>query len=394
MAVTDDIKGLLSIKIKPRQDSYTDQFLRILMVKIMLMGALLVGLNWYSDKITCIIPGALGVDGGFVSSACWINGLYVYEAIRYHANEVGYYGIPRDVNIDGMLADGKTLCSTTDRAHSRNSDCIPMEKTFFLQYQYMTFFMLAMAALYYSPYAIFRKNNEDMNSLKGSITDASAEAIVKNYFNDNVNSKTKMRIRILGDIVVKILYVIVSIVALVVTDGVLNGRFLSYGISWTDWSKLSNAMAYDYMGRREFPKPGNALLPSFGFCEVHEAAQDIKHVVTNTHKFVCEISQHILYQYAFIIIWFAMVFAIVVAVIGLLALLVDYFMTATCFLKGGGEQARRMYGQLTLRECHYLEFIRKKNLVLYGDVIARLKSDRHSRAEDNGGIPLKEGYKA
>ena len=57
-----------------------------------------------------------------------------------------------------------------------------------------------------------------------------------------------MRIRILGDIVVKILYVIVSVVALVVTDGVLNGRFLSYGISWTDWSKLSNAMAYDYMG--------------------------------------------------------------------------------------------------------------------------------------------------
>jgi len=393
MAVTDDIKGLLAIKIKPRQDPYTDQFLRILMVKIMLMGALLVGLNWYSDKITCIIPGALGIDGGFVSSACWINGLYVYERIRYHANEVGYYGIPRDVNIDGVLSDGKTLCSTSDRSHKANEDCTPMEKTFFLQYQYMTFFMLAMAALYYSPYAIFRKNNEDMNSLKGTIKEGNAKAITDNYFNNSINGKTKMRVRVLGDIIVKILYVIVSVVALVVTDGVLNGRFLSYGISWTDWAKLKNSMAYDYMGRREFPKPGNALLPSFGFCEVHEAAQDIKHVVTNTHKFVCEMSQHILYQYAFIIIWFAMVFAIVVAVVGLLALLVDYFMTATCFLKGGGDTSRNMYNRLTLRECQYLEFIRKKNLALYGEVIQQLKAERNSRAEDNGML-LKEGYKA
>lgn len=359
------------------------------MVKVMLIGALLVGLNWYSDKITCIIPGALGIDGGFVSSACWINGLYVYENIRYHANEVGYYGIPRDINLDGTLPGGQ-LCATTDRSHLDNKDCTPMEKTFFLQYQYMTFFLLAMAGLYYSPYALFRKNNEDMRSLKGSIEAGNADDIVNNYFNEKVNARTTMRLRILGDIVVKTLYVVVSVVALVVTDGVLNGRFIGYGIDWCDWSKLNNAMAYDYMGKREFPKPGNALLPSFGFCEVHEAAQDIKHVVTNTHKFVCEISQHILYQYAFIIMWFAMVFAIIVAVVGLLALLVDYFMTATCFLKGG-EHTRRMYGQLTLRECQYLEYTRKKNMVLYGEVIQRLKADRRS---DDNGVPLKEGYKA
>ena len=61
-----------------------------------------------------------------------------------------------------------------------------------------------------------------------------------------------MRVRILGDIFVKILYVIVSVVALVTTDGVLNGRFIGYGISWTDWSKLSNAMAYDYMGMYKY----------------------------------------------------------------------------------------------------------------------------------------------
>ena len=60
MAITDSIKAILSVKIKPRHDSYSDQFSRIFMVKVMMIGALLVGLNWYSDKITCIIPGALG----------------------------------------------------------------------------------------------------------------------------------------------------------------------------------------------------------------------------------------------------------------------------------------------------------------------------------------------
>lgn len=392
MAVTDTIKDIISVKIKPRQDGYSDQFLRIFMVKIMLIGTLLVGLNWYSDKITCIIPGALGIDGGFVSSACWINGLYVYEEIRYHANEMGYYGIPRDINKDGMFENGQ-VCATTDTSHKKVEGCKPMEKTFFLQYQYMTFFMMAMAFLYYAPYALFRKNNEDMNSLKGSVKDAKADAIVNNYFNDRVNSKNKMRIRTLVDVIVKVLYVIVSVLAFMITDSVLNGRFANYGISWTDWSKLKNAIAYDYMGVRHFPKPGNVLLPSFGFCEVHEAAQDIKHVVTNRHKFVCEISQHILYQYAFIIIWFAMVFAIVVSVIGLLALLSDYIMTATCFVNQG-EPARKMFGKLTLRECHYLEFIRKKNLPLYGEVIQKLKGDRYGGLKNDDEIPMTEGFKA
>ena len=36
-----------------------------------------------------------------------------------------------------------------------------------------------------------------------------------------------------------------------------------------------------------------------------------------------------------------------------------------------------MYGKLTLRECHYLEFIRKKNMPLYGDVIQKLKGGRY-----------------
>ena len=76
--------------------------------------------------------------------------------------------MPRDINMDGMYPDG-TVCATTDSSHSRNENCRPMEKTFYLQYQYMTFVLAALAALYYAPYAFFRFNNQDIVSLKGTI---------------------------------------------------------------------------------------------------------------------------------------------------------------------------------------------------------------------------------
>jgi len=86
---------------------------------------------------------------------------------------------------------------------------------------------------------------------------------------------------------------------------------------------------------RHSPKPGNVLLPAFAFCEVQESAQDIKNIVTNKHKFVCELSQHVLYQYVFIITWFCMICAITISVIGILLQIAEHAMTVICFAKGG-----------------------------------------------------------
>ena len=36
-----------------------------------------------------------------------------------------------------------------------------------------------------------------------------------------------------------------------------------------------------------------------------------------------------------------------------------------------------MYQVLTLRECEYLEYIRRKNMPLYGNVIQKLKEERY-----------------
>lgn len=73
---------------------------------------------------------------------------------------------------------------------------------------------------------------------------------MKNYFSDKVNPKSKLRLRVLGDVFVKVLYVIATVAGFLITDGVLNGEFIEYGGNWLDWSKLKNAVAYDYMGEK------------------------------------------------------------------------------------------------------------------------------------------------
>ena len=167
MGVVDDVKGILSVSIKVRHDGYADQFSRILMVRIMMVGALIIGLNWSSDDIKCIVPKDL-IDAKYVSSACWINGLYVYEEIRYHADDLGYYGVPRQINHDGKLKSGH-LCAQVNLGHKVTPGCEAMTKTFFLQYQYLVFVIACLAALYYSPYILFKLANTDFISLKDNL---------------------------------------------------------------------------------------------------------------------------------------------------------------------------------------------------------------------------------
>ena len=52
------------------------------MVKLLLVASLITGISWYKDKINCIVPGSHGISGGFVSSACWIQGVYVFKELQ------------------------------------------------------------------------------------------------------------------------------------------------------------------------------------------------------------------------------------------------------------------------------------------------------------------------
>ena len=82
--------------------------------------------------------------------------------------------------------------------------------------------------------------------------DNDAEGIVKNYFNYKINSEFRMRMRIIGNILIKLLYIVGNVAAFLIVDGILNGDYKTYGITWTTWSKLPNSMAYDYMGKSKF----------------------------------------------------------------------------------------------------------------------------------------------
>ena len=74
--ITGNIKSLLQVKFKARHDTYTDQFNRILMVKMAMISSMLLGLNWFKDTISCIVPSIDkgGIDKGYVAQACWIQG--------------------------------------------------------------------------------------------------------------------------------------------------------------------------------------------------------------------------------------------------------------------------------------------------------------------------------
>lgn len=190
-----------------------------------------------------------------------------------------------------------------------------------------------------------------------------------------------MRIRIVFNLIIKIMYVAVSIMAFLFTDSLLLGNFRNYGVKWIAWSRLNHSRAFDFFDGDE-PKPGNVLLPSFGFCEIQEASMDIQHVFFNKNKFICEISPNILYQYVFVVLWFVVVTSIAISIAGVVINLAGHMVTVACFLREGSP-AKKIYKMVSLRECEYLTFIRRKNIPLYGEVLSKLGHLRKRGAELN-----------
>ncbi|XP_065649982.1 innexin inx2 [Hydra vulgaris] len=367
--ITGNLKSLLTIKFKPRHDTFTDQFNRIFMVKMAMVASFLLGLNWFKDTITCIVPASAGIDKGYVAQGCWIQGFYIYKELKRVPGLLGYYGVPKDIYQDGMFEDG-TLCKSSEK------NCIPMTKTFYLQYQWFPFYIASLGLLYYFPYIVFRFVNTDLISLRTSIKaiNVNIDDLVKNYFNYQINPPNRMRMRLFGNLGVKLSYLIVNVVAFTVTDGLINNDFGSYGFKWLGWSKGTNQESYDYTASRGSYKAGEVLLPNFGFCDLLEISQDIKQTTFNNHRFVCEISQNILYQYVLVILWFLYIIGMIISSIGFLWKLVNHFILVG-FLYQGSE-AKKVYEMLTFREREYLEFVRKKNMTIYGELIRKLKDDR------------------
>ena len=73
--ITHNLKEILTLKIKTRVDNYADQFTRIFAVKLYLMCSLIMGIGWFQDTVSCMVPGQSDLSWEFVRKACWIKGM-------------------------------------------------------------------------------------------------------------------------------------------------------------------------------------------------------------------------------------------------------------------------------------------------------------------------------
>ena len=257
-----------------------------------------------------------------------------------------------------------------------------MEKIFYLQYQYLPYYMAALTIPYLLPYIVFVKCNHDLVRLREIITEPNADVneIVQNFFKYRMLSKARMRLRVLLNIFVKLLYIAANSTVIISTNYLLNGDFLTYGIEWVKWSQLGNALSHNHnMKQRVTPKPGNILLPPMGFCEIHEASRDIRKTFTNKHKFICEINSHILYQYVMMVLWFLLMLGFLLSCFGLLCSLFRHVVNCAC-LCTGSSASRRMYRVLTAREIEYLDHVRRRSIPLYTKLTKKLSQEREDMA--------------
>ena len=134
---------------------------------------------------------------------------------------------------------------------------------------------------------------------------------------------------------------------------------------------LSHEEMHDYTDPK-FEKAGHKLLPSFGLCQVFTTARDVKTEVKNVHTYICELSQHVLYQYILIIMWYMFVFGIIISVIGLIQHAIKQAM-AFLVMSTQGEEVKNIYRKVSVREKEYLEFFRRKNLPIFSAVLKKVK---------------------
>lgn len=383
-----NLKKLLEVKIKPRQDSYTDQFSRIFMVKMMMLTAAVTGISWMKDKLTCIIPKSHDTTSGFVSKACWMNGLYVYRGLK-PIQESFYYGIPSDITYDGVDEYG-ALCSTLNKARQPVPSCQPLEKTFFLQYQWFPLGVAALGFMYYLPYLLFRIVNADMQELKNAIKGKTVEEIkyediiAKFFIHKSQKSISNLRARVLLNILVKVLYVVANVAGFLVLDISVNGYFVGFGGKWNEWINREHEQKHDYTRPNE-AKAGHYMLPGFGLCQVHTSAKDVKHVISNTHTFVCELSQHVLYQYILIVLWYTFIIGISISILGLLKHVFGLF--SVSFVNTDAADTKELHKTLTAREKEYLKFIRRKNMPVFAKLVQELNAKKFSGTPSVGSNP-------
>ncbi|XP_066928294.1 innexin inx2-like [Clytia hemisphaerica] len=377
------VGSFMSVKLKVRHDSFTDQVQRIWMTKVFVVSSIIMfSSRFYDQGMGCIVPESVKLPNDFVQNGCWIRGFYIYPYLADHMDQSAYYGIPNELRYTGYSRnDPSSLCVAPRGRQRRGStsvheSCIPMQKEYFKQFQWMPYCIFVMAFLFYLPYILFRYTITDIVSLRQNLKspEINADDYICYYFDHRNNSITKQRIRIFFSYAVKILYIIVNMTIFYILDWSTNYRFKSYGNDWFEFSRLDDAMKHDFDWRSE-PTPGNRFLPTFALCDlsaVHSKTFSVRSTV------VCEVSSFLYFQYIFLLLWLFVIMGMCLSALGFI-----FHMGYHMFLYWTMKHSRssNLYNQLTLREMEYLECLRLNDLVLHSRVLKTLIRERVRRSD-------------
>ena len=111
-----------------------------------------------------------------------------------------------------------------------------------------------------------------------------------------------------------------------------------------------------------------------GLCDIHEATLDTRTSFHNQNTFICEISTNILYQYILTVLWFMFIISISISILGFISNVSNHLFHLLCYANAFSSKSIHRY--ITLRETEYLIYIKKENMIMYGDVLRKLKQHR------------------
>ena len=245
---------------KKRNDSITSRWNRLFGSKMLFVTTLVSALYWYKDNMQCNLVDHK-IDAGFLRSACWMQGLFIYKELEIN-HITKQYGIPNNLANTGMRKD-KTLCKN-------KKSCIPMKKRVITSYLWVPFFLLFCSFALKIPYFLFNWNFSRLQDFRSSVDNLSSKKIYKNFFSTRYNFTNNLYI--LCNLTMECLYLIVSVALFVSCTKILGNDFACYLpnlLSFDKWDERNNE------GNGKYPSPLDVLFPAVGLCDVSIGRRDL-----------------------------------------------------------------------------------------------------------------------
>ncbi|XP_057312887.1 uncharacterized protein LOC130654342 [Hydractinia symbiolongicarpus] len=368
--------ALLSTVKKSNIDSLFDRYSRVFMTLVLTLSGLIMIVEFYAHGMSCMIRGEDSTTQLYIHNWCWSNGLFIYKELVQFPNSSFYHGLPENLEETGMIENTTSTCTFDARYSTKElAGCKAMTREYFRQYQWLPFYFIFLAFLYYAPYSMFKFVNTDLLSLRTNVEKRVGKQIIDAYFNHDVNPIIELWLRTALGIFVKVLYIVVNVFAFRYTASLLNGDYAKYGHG-KDVREI-NGTKVTVEGVRY---PGEYILPSRGLCDVPTISTILRRY--DVGNVLCHVEAVTLYQHILHVLWHLFIFGITISVVGLVAHIVNMFF-GYCYY----ERRRGHNRAITFRECEYLMLIKERNMILYNDVIRQLKGESYgSRNTESIGL--------